>query len=103
MAWFASCMTWKWSKMIIASGRFLETAKANAWGMSMETTSILAFADEDGHAGVEVEHHGQVLVPFPDGDLVDAEPPQTLELGAAEFPRQSCGGTGRPRTFRGCW
>ena len=48
----------------------------------------LAIADEDHGPAVQVEHHREVAVPLADGDLVDGDLPEVLQLGLAETPLQ---------------
>jgi hypothetical protein len=51
----------------------------------VEGDGSFAVADEDDDAAFEVEHHGEVAVPLADGDLVDGQQAQMLELGLGEM------------------
>jgi hypothetical protein len=48
----------------------------------------LAIADEHHRSAVQVQDHRQVAVPLGDGDLVDGEVAQVLELGLGEATRE---------------
>src|SRR5207244_9001620 len=48
----------------------------------------LAPADMDHRPALQIQHDGQVAVPPADGDFVDGELPEVLQLGAAEAAGQ---------------
>ena len=101
-----SLTTWKWSKTIFALGRLVRTAclipPRHVHGHRLDLGPAgpqplperlqrigpLAIADEDHRPALQVHDHRQVAVPLGDGDLVDGDGPEVLELGLGEAPRQ---------------
>jgi hypothetical protein len=62
----------------------LRSRRTQAPPERLQGLGSLAVADEDDGAAFEVEHHGEVAMPLADGDLVDAQETQMLELGLGE-------------------
>src|SRR5262249_8722639 len=54
----------------------------------LQRVGPLAVADEDHRPALQVHHHRQVAVPLGDGDLVDGDGVQVLELGLGKAPLQ---------------
>jgi hypothetical protein len=94
-------MTWKWSNTCTAQGQVLadgldvshrhvrghradfRPAGAQASPERVQGRRALAFAHEDHGAADQVQHYGQVAMPFGDGNLVDGDLLELMELGLA--------------------
>jgi hypothetical protein len=62
----------------------LRSRRTQAAPEGIQGVGAFAVADEDDGAALEIEHHGEVAMSFADGDLVDGQQTQVLELGLRE-------------------
>src|SRR5665213_844234 len=77
------------SRRHVRGHRFdLRARRAHALPKGRQRVAPFAFADMDHRTAFQVQNHRQVAMSLTDGDFVDRDPPQVLELGPAEPPLQ---------------
>src|SRR3954454_10206478 len=64
---------------------------AQAFPEAFQGFDAFAVADEHHGAAVEVEHHGDVAMSLADGDFIDGDLFELVQLGFAEAPLQVAG------------
>ncbi len=72
-------------------GDDLGAGATQALPQRLEGSDAFAVADEDDGAADQVEHHGQVAVSLADGDFIDGELLELVQLGLAEATFQRAG------------
>ena len=76
--------------MSVATALILAVRRPQALPERLQGLGALAVADEDHRAAAQVQDHGQVAMPLADGDLVDGDLLELLQLGLAEAALDRC-------------
>jgi len=70
--------------MSVATAAILARARRTRRQNGVRASTPLPSPDEHHRPGQQVEHHGQVVMPLADGDLVDGDLLELVQLGLAE-------------------